>query len=58
MDLYIWLNGDDEIVSYHLTYNKPYDEKALTWSKEHGFSHLGVDDGATTRQTPCEPAIS
>ncbi len=32
MDLFVWLNDEDEIISYQLTYNKPHDEKALTWS--------------------------
>ena len=57
MDLFIWLNDDEEIVSYQLTYNKPNDEKALTWSKEHGFSHLGVDDGARPGKYPASPLL-
>jgi len=57
MDLYIWLNDDDEILSYHLTYNKPNDEKALTWSKEHRFSHLGVDGGARPGKHPASPLL-
>jgi hypothetical protein len=57
MDLFVWFNDDDEIVSYHLTYNKPNDEKALIWSEEHGFSHLGVDDGARPGKHPASPLL-
>ena len=57
MDLFVWFNDDDKIVSYHLTYNKPNDEKALIWSEEHGFSHLGVDDGARPGKHPASPLL-
>ncbi len=55
MDLFVWLNDDDEIISYQLTYNKPHDEKAITWSIENGFIHLGVDDGARPGKHPGSP---
>jgi len=57
MDLFIWFNEDDEIVSYQLTYNKPLAEKALIWSEEKGFSHLGVDDGARPGKYPASPLL-
>ena len=57
MDLFVWFNDGDEIVSYHLTYNKPNDEKALTWSEEHGFSHFSVDDGARPGRHPASPLL-
>ena len=31
MDLFVWTNQDEEVVSYQLTYDKPHNEKALTW---------------------------
>lgn len=57
MDLFIWLNGNNEIISYHLTYNKPYDEKALIWSDETGFSHLAVDEGTRPGKYPGSPLL-
>ena len=57
MDLFVWFNNDDEVVSYHLTYNKPHDEKALTWSEEKGFSHLGIDDGTRPGKHPGSPLL-
>lgn len=55
MDLFVWFNDQDEIVSYQLTYNKPHGEKALLWSKEKGYSHLGVDDGTRPGKHPGSP---
>ena len=55
MDVFVWFNDDDEIISYQFTYNKPQDEKALVWSKEKGFSHLSVDDGAHPGKHPGSP---
>ncbi len=57
MDLFVWLNDEDEIISYQLTYNKPHKEKALTWSKEKGFAHLGVDDGTRSGKHPGSPLL-
>lgn len=55
MDVFVWFSDHDEIVSYQFTYNKPGDEKAIVWSKEKGFSHLGVDDGANPGKHPGSP---
>ncbi len=55
VDLFVWLDDQDEIVSYQLTYDKPHAEKALLWDKETGFSHLGVDDGFNPGKHPGSP---
>jgi len=34
MDLFVWTNDSDEVVSYQLSYDKPHPEKALSWSVE------------------------
>ena len=57
MDLFVWFNEDDEIISYHLTYNKPHDEKALTWSDKKGFLHSGIDDGTRPGKHPGSPLL-
>lgn len=57
MDIFVWFNDDDEIISYQIAYNKPHDEKALLWSKEKGYSHLGVDDGSNPGKHPCSPLL-
>ena len=57
MDLFVWFNDNDEIISYHLTYNQLQDEKALTWSREHGFSYFAVDDGLRPGKHPASPLL-
>ena len=57
MDVFIWLDDAGEIVSYQLTYDKPHREKAVTWSRDSGFLHLGVDDGSRPGKHPGSPLL-
>jgi hypothetical protein len=57
IDLYVWVNEDNEIVSYQLTYNKLHAEKALVWNVTEGFSHLGVDDQLHPGKHPGSPLL-
>ncbi len=45
MDLVLWLDDAGEFSGFQLSYNKPYAEKAVTWSCLRGFSHQGIDNG-------------
>jgi len=44
-DLIVWMRPEDAIVGFQLCYDKNRSERALTWSKKHGFTHERVDDG-------------
>lgn len=44
-DLYVWLDAEENVVSFQLCYEKPNDEHALTWKRPHSFYHQQVDDG-------------
>ena len=57
MDLFVWTNENDTIVSYQLSYDKPHPEKALSWSVERGFSHDDVDDGSRPGRHPGSPIL-
>ena len=57
MDLFIWFDTDDTILSYQFTYDKPHNEKALIWNAEEGLSHLGVDDGSRSGKHPGSPLL-
>ena len=57
MDLFIWFDTDDRILSYQFTYDKPHNEKALVWSEKEGLSHLGVDDGSRSGKHPGSPLL-
>ena len=44
-DLYIWLDDDDSVSGFQLCYGKNSGERALTWRRSSGYTHLKVDDG-------------
>jgi hypothetical protein len=47
-DLIVWLNESNEIIGFHLCYDKSGSERALSWFKETGYNHHLVDDGEHT----------
>jgi len=47
-DLYIWLEDDDSVSGFQLCYGKNSGERALTWRRSSGYTHLRVDDGEDT----------
>ena len=44
-DLIVWYEGDGTFWGFQLCYDRNNMERALTWTKESGYSHLRVDDG-------------
>jgi len=44
MDLIVW-DKDGERIGFQLCYRSCGTEHALTWMREGGFAHNGVDDG-------------
>ena len=57
MDLFVWTDESGEVVSYQLSYDKPYPEKALTWRVGRGFLHDDVDDGSRPGRHPASPIL-
>ena len=46
LDLVVWSSSEGRIVGIQLCYGKGTNrERALTWFKDRGFSHMRVDDG-------------
>lgn len=45
LDLYVWYDGDDNVVQFQICYDKGPDEQALTWKQGQGIVHHAVDDG-------------
>jgi hypothetical protein len=43
--LFVWYAPDRSIKGFQLCYQIDWDEKALTWFQDTGFSHDRVDDG-------------
>ena len=52
IDLFVWLNDDDSPSGFQLCYDKELREHALTWTEEHGYSHMGVDAGESRPARP------
>jgi hypothetical protein len=44
-DLFIWLDKQDNIVSFQFCYNKSINEHAINWHQQKGFDHSRVDTG-------------
>ncbi len=44
-DLIVWTGPDSSISGFQLCYDKYRTERAVTWTKETGYSHERVDDG-------------
>lgn len=44
-DLIVWLEPDGVVWGFQLCYDRGYKPRALTWTKQHGYKHAGIDDG-------------
>lgn len=45
LQLILWLKSDGEIIEFQLLYQAGWEDKALNWHYQEGFSHHNVDDG-------------
>lgn len=55
LDLIVWLSEEGGISGFQLCYDRGRTERALTWTREGGYSHDRIDDGEgdpTKNQTP------
>jgi hypothetical protein len=57
MDLFVWLDDENNILNYQLTYDKERNEKALTWDKTEGFKHLVVENSERSCKYPQSPLL-
>ena len=44
-DLIVWLEPDTSVWGFQLCYDREYKPRALTWTKQTGYKHAGIDDG-------------
>jgi hypothetical protein len=47
LDLVVWLDAGGAPDGFQLTYDKGGSERSLTWSRDAGYVHAGIDDGET-----------
>ena len=57
MDLFVWTDDAGEVKGFQLAYDKPHAEKAISWKRETGFLHTGVDDGSRPGHYPGTPLL-
>ena len=43
-DLIVWYK-EKSLIGFQLCYDKGADERALTWTRDHGYLHAGIDTG-------------
>jgi hypothetical protein len=56
-DLYTWHAADGLLISFQLCYDIRGRERALSWHREHGFSHNKVDGGDGGRLGRMSPLL-
>jgi hypothetical protein len=56
-DLIVWYETDGGFHGFQLCYDKPGQERSLTWTAKRGFAHTGIDDGEQTPFANCTPIL-
>jgi len=56
-DLIVWYTDGGALVGFQLCYDKQHHERALTWTREHGFQHNRIDSGETPGHSKMTPII-
>jgi hypothetical protein len=56
-DLIIWYEPSGAIKGFQLCYDKGDYERALTWTREDGFSHNRIDGGDTPGRLKMSPIL-
>jgi len=56
-DLIVWYADDRTLVGFQLCYDKLERERALTWTREHGFHHNQIDSGEIPGHAKMTPVI-
>jgi hypothetical protein len=56
-DLIVWYDDERKLVGFQLCYDKVGRERALTWTREHGFQHNRIDSGEIAGHIKMSPVI-
>jgi len=56
-DLIVWYGTEEHPIGFQLCYDKPDHERALTWTRAHGFQHDRVDAGEIPGHPKMTPII-
>ncbi len=56
-DLIVWYTDGGLLAGFQLCYDKEDSERALTWTRDHGFQHNRVDPGEVAGRSKMTPLI-
>jgi hypothetical protein len=56
-DLFVWHDETGARVSFQLCYDIYGRQRAVTWHRDHGYSHHAVDDGARPGKPKASPLM-
>ncbi|MCU0595538.1 MAG: hypothetical protein MUC98_08780 [Desulfobacterota bacterium] len=56
-DLIVWTDSDNRLLGFQLCYDKPSDQKALTWLEHEGYRHSRIDDGDNPGKMKASPVL-
>ncbi len=56
-DLIVWYDDEKSLIGFQLCYDKQRRERALTWTRDHGFQHNRIDAGETPGHSKMTPII-
>jgi hypothetical protein len=56
-DLYTWHASNGTLAGFQLCYDLPGRERAITWRRQHGFSHNRIDSGELPGRTGATPLL-
>lgn len=56
-DLIVWYGTEERPIGFQLCYDKSGRERALTWTRDHGFRHDRVDPGEIPGHSKMTPII-
>ena len=57
-DLYTWQAANGELVGFQLCYDVNGRERALSWQRQRGFSHNGIDSSIGSSMHPATPILA
>jgi hypothetical protein len=56
-DLIVWYGDEGAPTGFQLCYDKQERERAITWTKAHGFQHNKIDAGETPGHAKMTPVV-
>jgi hypothetical protein len=56
-DLIVWYDHKRRLIGFQLCYDKQEQERALTWTRAHGFRHDRIDSGEGPGHSKMTPII-